>query len=624
MFRLRRVDGSKLLLGVRAHNEEGVERETVGLEAGHGDVLEAFQSASAELARYNTVPEIAEAALRIALSLTRSSVAFLVVEDEGGGDKRVFSMASDPMQRMPEGEIERIFATAAPSTGTAPGTTRSDIIDIASFPVRSTCAQPLQAAGLMLGMFGVASPSGYTAVQRRVFSIFADHVASALALSQLAERRKEMVDTLVNLRADLDRSERQRLINEERARSAERVEHAHEAAVDALLAVSRHARTGHGLADFYRRLTRSIAELVMARRVLFWQLTDEGMLVPIAGAYGIDDEFLGRLDPTPCGADRDDLASRVVFHDLMFRAARSDDSSDFRYVLDALKVENAIAVPWRAGDQRLGLVAAYDSRRSDGFSREDAWVLQKAGLAAGLVWQLKYVDADLKKTAERLQKVDAARQVLLKNVSTAVDKARKRFAGDLHDDALQKLTAAEIQLQRLHDPNGDSTEVLADAQVLLAQTEEALRRLLFEVRPPALEIPGGFLATIRERIRMLKSMTGAEVEVDLDVPDDLSYESRSMVFRQITETMTNIEKHSSATRVRVSLRERDGGLHGVVEDNGRGFVVAERDHLPGHLGLLALNERALLAGGWNKIQSEPGRGTTVEFWLPLAESKVTE
>src|SRR3989475_4267146 len=344
------------------------------------------------------------------------------------------------------------------------------------------------------------------------------------------------------------------------------------------------------------------------------------MLVPISGAHGIDDAFLARLTPAPCSADRDDLASRVVFHDLMFRASRSDDSGDFEYVLDALNVANAIAVPWRAGDQRLGLVAAYDSRRTEGFSREDAWVLHKAGLAAGLVWQLKYVETDLKKTAERLQKVDAARQVLLKNVSTAVDKARKRFAGDLHDDALQKLTAAEIQLQRLHDPNGDSTELLAAAQVLLAQTEEALRRLLFEVRPPALEVPGGFLETIDERIRMLRSLTGAAVELQLDLPEDLSYEYRSMLFRQLSEAIANVEKHASATRVTVCLQVHEGGIRGLVQDNGRGFVVADQDRLPGHLGLLALNERALLAGGWNKITSEPGLGTSVEFWLPLTES----
>jgi signal transduction histidine kinase len=46
-------------------------------------------------------------------------------------------------------------------------------------------------------------------------------------------------------------------------------------------------------------------------------------------------------------------------------------------------------------------------------------------------------------------------------------------------------------------------------------------------------------------------------------------------------------------------------------------VVSEREHLPGHLGLLALHERALLAGGWSRIDSEPGRGTKVEFWMPI-------
>jgi signal transduction histidine kinase len=47
-------------------------------------------------------------------------------------------------------------------------------------------------------------------------------------------------------------------------------------------------------------------------------------------------------------------------------------------------------------------------------------------------------------------------------------------------------------------------------------------------------------------------------------------------------------------------------------------VVSERDHLAGHLGLLALSERSLLAGGWTKIESEPGLGTMVEFWMSTA------
>jgi signal transduction histidine kinase len=580
--------------------------ETVSLDAGYGDVLELFVAASSELGRHKTVPDVAEAALRLALELTHSSVAFLALVDEDRSERQVYSRAADPLDERTPDEIERIFASARSAT---PG-------------VRSTALHNLEVGGRAIGMIGIACPTGFTALQQRIFSLLSGEVAVAMGFAQQSERRQKMVDTLVNLRADLDRSERQRLVNEERARSAERVERAHEASVDALLAVSRHARSGHTLADFYRRLTRSIAELVAARKVLFWQLNDENMLNPIAGAYGIDDAFLAGLRPAPCAPDRDDLASRVVFHDLMFRASRDDAGGDFVYVLDRLKVEDAISVPWRAGDQRLGLVAAYDSLRADGFSREDTWVLQKAGLAAGLVWQLRYADTDLKKTVERLQKVDAARQLLLKNVSTAVDKARRRFAGELHDDALQKLTAAELQLQRLRDPNGDRTSVLDETQDLLIQTEEALRRLLFEVRPPALEVPGGFEETVRERVTMLKSLTGAEVEAQVDLPEDLSFEFRSMLYRQLTEAMANIEKHAAATRVRIGLQVSEGGVHGIVQDNGRGFVVAERERLPGHLGLLALNERALLAGGWNKTESEPGLGTTIEFWLPLAEEKV--
>jgi signal transduction histidine kinase len=267
----------------------------------------------------------------------------------------------------------------------------------------------------------------------------------------------------------------------------------------------------------------------------------------------------------------------------------------------------------------LGLVAAYDSRQPDGFSREDTWVLHKAGLAAGLVWQLRQAEGDLKKTVERLQKVDSARQLLMRNVSTAVDKARRRFATELHDDALQKLTAAELHLQRVSEPVPGTGEPgpVGKAQDLLQQAEEALRRLLFEVRPPALEVPGGFEQTIRDRLLILRSLTGIEAEVTTNVSDDVPHELKTLVFRQVAEALTNIEKHAGATRVEVIVTELDGGIHATVVDNGRGFVVAERDHLPGHLGLLSLNERSLMAGGWCKIVSEPGAGTRVEFWIPI-------
>jgi signal transduction histidine kinase len=561
--------------------------------------LEDIQAACRELARLKSVDEIAELALIQALSLSRSSVAFMGVTDEAGSYERVYSRSADASRTTAPGEAERLIAGEVSTSNPA------------------VCARLLEAAGETVGMIGVARELPYTQVHQHVLAILANQVAASVQIALLRERRQEMVDTLINLRSDLERTEKERLVNSERAESAVRVERAHELAVEALLAVSVHARSGQNLTEFYQLLGESVAGLVGAAKVLFWQLGEDGILRAVPGGYGVDEEYVSSLRTAPCAPDRDDLQSRVVFKDYIYIADQHDGSQESAWVLGTLGVSNAVSVPWRAGDQRLGLLAAYDSVRPEGFSREDAWVLHHAGLAAGLVRQLKLAEADLQETVERLQKIDAARLMLLKAVSTAVDNERRRFANQLHDDALQKLTAAELQLQRLGDSARPNVPILRQAQSLLGQTEDALRRLLFEVRPPALEDPEGLTESIRDRLAMFRSLTGIEAELELDLPEGLSYEFKSTVFRQLAEALTNIEKHAKATRVQVRVTASDSGVHGLVVDNGKGFVVAERNNLPGHLGLLALKERALMAGGWYKIESQPGLGTTIEFWMPI-------
>ncbi|HSS93984.1 MAG TPA: GAF domain-containing protein [Candidatus Dormibacteraeota bacterium] len=587
--------------------------ETAGYsETGLWDRLEAFQSASADIAGSQNLEQVADQALQLALELTGADVAFIGLDDDaGGGRQQVFSGAADPNRSISGDEIERLFATASGTPGSARVSAQMPDPGLSAY-----VGMPLKAGGKVIGMMGVAGGSVYSVVQRRALGTLANQVAAALEISRLQSRRRELVEALINLRADLDRSEKQRLLNEERAQSALQIERARELAVEALVAVSTHARAGATFTSFYRGLSESVAELVGAGKVLFWQLNENRTLTPIPGSHGIDEEFLARLYPAPAEPFGSDLTSRVVYKDFVFRAAASttEDGSPNRAVLDVLGVSSAISVPWRAGHRRLGVVAAYESKHVEGFSTEDAWVLQMAGLAAGLVWQLKLAETDLTKTINRLQKVDEARQLLLKNMSTAVDKARRRFAGELHDDALQKMTAAELHLQRVQDKPGPVVE----ATRLLDQAEQALRKLLFEVRPPALEVPGGFEESIRDRVTMMRTMIGIEAEIEVQLPDEEPYEIKSIIFRQVSEALANVEKHASATRVQITVKYQEGGIHGEVVDDGRGFVVAERDHLPGHLGLLALRERALLAGGWCEVTSEPGAGTRVEFWVPSA------
>ena len=562
------------------------------------EALEEVQAACRELARLKEVDEIAGLAMTHALALTKSSVAFMGVTDDAGSYERVYSRSADPSRTSAPDEAERLIAGETSSSNPAVG------------------ARLLEAAGENVGMIGVARELPYTQVHRNVLAILANQVAASVQIALMRGRRQEMVDTLINLRSDLERTEKERLTSAERADSAVRVERAHELAVEALLAISVHARSGYDLTEFYKRLGESVAGLVGAAKVLFWQVNESGTLSAVPGGYGVDDAYVTGLRTVECGPDRDDLQSNVVYRDYIYIAAEGDGGPETEMVLGALGVTNAMCVPWRAGDQRLGLLAAYDAIRPEGFSREDAWVLQNAGLAAGLVRQLKLAEADLQETVERLQKIDAARLMLLKTVSTAVDNERKRFANQLHDDALQKLTAAELQLERLGDAARPNAPILRQAQNLLGQTEDALRRLLFEVRPPALEDPEGLKDSIRDRLAMFRSLTGIDADLELDLPEGLSYEFKSTVFRQLAEALTNIEKHARATRVQVRVTARDSGVHGVVVDNGKGFVVAQRNNLPGHLGLLALKERALMAGGWYKIESQPGLGTTIEFWMP--------
>jgi signal transduction histidine kinase len=568
--------------------------KTLIREGSSAGEVEALDAAVRELAAVQDWPQIVERALALAIDLTGGSIAFIAVNDQGEGGRHVYSKAADPSAETSDDETEQLIK------GTEPR--------------RSSCLQSLIAGGHAIGTIGVVNERGLTNVHQAALGVLAGQVAASFEIARLSQRRQELIDSLVNMRADLDRSEKQRVVSEERARSAERLEQAHEMAVQALIAVSTHIGTTGRLTDFYGRLSASVAKLVGADRVLFWQLNENHTLTAMPGGHGVDETFIARLYPAPCDPDSDDLTSLVVYHDLIFRADRNGGPNESTRILDVLGVSSAISAPWRAGGQRLGVIAAYDSSRPEGFSREDAWVLQMAGLEAGLVWQLKHAEADLNKTVARLQKVDAARQLLLKNMSTAVDKARKRFADELHDDALQKLTAAELHLRRA-DGSG-SPSPISQAQILLQQADDAIRRLMFELRPPDFDVAGSFDQLIRDRVTMLRSLTGIDAELEVDLSDELPHELKSSIFRQVAEALANVEKHAGAKTVQVALKMVDSGIHGVVADDGQGFVVAERDHLPGHIGLLALNERALLAGGWCTIESEPGVGTKVEFWFP--------
>jgi signal transduction histidine kinase len=90
-----------------------------------------------------------------------------------------------------------------------------------------------------------------------------------------------------------------------------------------------------------------------------------------------------------------------------------------------------------------------------------------------------------------------------------------------------------------------------------------------------------------------------------------------LIYRTAREALLNVRKHARAKHVQVQLRDvADGSLVRIVDD-GVGYSPADIEERPGHLGLVLMRERARAAGGWCRVESMPGGGTTVEFWVPV-------
>ena len=150
------------------------------------------------------------------------------------------------------------------------------------------------------------------------------------------------------------------------------------------------------------------------------------------------------------------------------------------------------------------------------------------------------------------------------------------------------------------------------------ETMQIVRRIASELRPSVLD-QLGLEAAIELLVRETSQRTGIAVTLHADDFPRLPDEIASHAFRIIQEALTNVTRHSKASRVDVSVRRVGAVIILGVEDNGVGFTPQSLSGLRS-LGLVGIRERALACGGTLLIRGEPGQGTGIAVTIPVAAS----
>lgn len=247
-------------------------------------------------------------------------------------------------------------------------------------------------------------------------------------------------------------------------------------------------------------------------------------------------------------------------------------------------------------------------------------------LALALARKVAERTSELVESRNEALKADADKRKLIQKVNSIIEDERKSIAVEIHDELNASLIAARLESQsilHLADKAGEGSaidEIKAKSQAITKLTLDLYasgRRLVRRLRPEVLDMLG-LHGAVEEMIRHYDSSHGGsrfEFRSEGDF-SQLGNELAISAYRIVQEALSNVMKHATATRTRVSLvlDDDDGMLHIEVADNGAGFDMATSSS---GIGIIGMRERVYALGGTISFASEPGSGTIISISLPL-------
>lgn len=214
--------------------------------------------------------------------------------------------------------------------------------------------------------------------------------------------------------------------------------------------------------------------------------------------------------------------------------------------------------------------------------------------------------------------------IQLKAMMEGEEKERKRIARDLHDGVSQTMSAAKINLMAIEGElgfNGTTQKAKFEKIIQLVDSSfKEVRTISHNMMPKAL-MEAGLTLVIKQFIDNIDSDV---IKINLycnGLDEHFDGNIETILYRVIQECVTNVIKHADATRLDIALNKDEDGVSVTIEDNGRGFDVAEARRHDG-IGLKNIETRIHFLQGQVEFDSSPGNGTLVSIHVPLRSLKV--
>lgn len=356
---------------------------------------------------------------------------------------------------------------------------------------------------------------------------------------------------------------------------------------------------------------------------------DQAFLVNVSvrdaqGAAAADQALRGRAEAT--------LAVLDEFVALVEARAREEREDAAAAMRRAWATKFALVAAIALAAIGVGLALSLSITRPLGRVRSQIRALAKNGVAPSgpavegrsEVAEIARAFYDAVQRAALLREVESRSRrlaTLSARVARAQEQERERIARELHDGLGQALTAVKLELSAAHRQTSDIAlaQRLVTARELIEGTLEELRRLVLDLRPPALETLG-LVAALQSYIREFRARSGLAVEFAVEgMRERLSFETEAALYRIAQEALTNTHKHAQATRAEVHLSREGDHVVLAVADDGAGFDVAAATTADSQLcglGLLSMESRVEELGGSFSVTSAPGQGATVRVCVP--------